>query len=95
MPSAASCAGARPWPSKASARSFAPPPRPQLDTPELYELAEGSIPIVEGLEPTADRATLERVVGALEVLHDRVHAFYRTLVEARIRIGNGRNAQQF
>ena len=52
-----------------------------LDTPELYELAEGYIPIVEGLEPTADRATLERVVGALEVLHDRVHTFYRTLVK--------------
>lgn len=53
----------------------------ELDTPELYELAEGYFPIVEGLDPTADRATLERVVAALETLRDRVHALYRILVD--------------
>jgi replication initiation protein RepC len=52
----------------------------ELDHPSLYALAEGYFGIVEGLEPTADRVTLERVVAALEALRDRVHALYRDLV---------------
>lgn len=53
----------------------------ELDAPALYELAEGYVPIVEGLDPTADRATLEKVVAALEDLRDRVHALFRSLVD--------------
>jgi replication initiation protein RepC len=53
----------------------------ELDSPELYELAEGYFPIVGGLDPTADRTTLERVVAALEALRDRVHALYRSLID--------------
>lgn len=58
----------------------------ELDTPALYALAEAYVPIVEGLEPTADRATLERVVGALEELRGCVHALYRSLVD-QVRAG--------
>lgn len=53
----------------------------ELDSPALYELAEGYFPIVDGLEPTADRTTLERIVAALEDLRDRVHALYRSLID--------------
>ena len=53
----------------------------ELDTPELYLLAEAYFPLVDGLEPTADRATLERVVAGLEALRERIYALYRSLVE--------------
>jgi replication initiation protein RepC len=53
----------------------------ELDSPALYEMAEGYFLIVEGLEITADRPTLERVVGALENLQGRVYALYRGLVD--------------
>lgn len=53
----------------------------ELDSPDLYEMAEGYFAIVDGLEITADRLTLERVVGALEDLQRRVYALYRTSVD--------------
>ena len=51
-----------------------------LDTPPLYALAEGIYAITEGLAPSADRQTLERVVEDLEELREAVHALYRDLV---------------
>lgn len=51
-----------------------------LDTPPLYALAEGIYVLTEGLDPSADRQTLERVVDGLEELRDRIHALYRDLV---------------
>ena len=51
-----------------------------IDTPPLYALAEGVYVITEGLDPSADRHTLERVVDDLEALRDAVHALYRDLV---------------
>ena len=51
-----------------------------LDTPPLYALAEGIYVITEGLDPSADRQTLERVVDDLEALRDAVYALYRDLV---------------
>jgi replication initiation protein RepC len=62
-----------------------------LDHPDLYALAEAYFGIVEGLEPTADRVTLERVVAALEGLRDRVHALYRELV-GKSRANAGKSA---
>lgn len=52
----------------------------EIDTPELYALAEGIYVITEGLDPSADRRTLERVVADLEALREAVHALYRDLV---------------
>jgi hypothetical protein len=52
----------------------------EIDTPALYALAEGIYVITEGLDPSADRRTLERVVADLAVLRDDVHALYRDLV---------------
>ena len=51
-----------------------------IDTPPLYALAEGIYVITEGLDPSADRQTLERVVADLEALRDAVYALYRDLV---------------
>jgi hypothetical protein len=51
-----------------------------IDTPPLYVLAEGIYVITEGLDPSADRQTLERVVADLEALRDAVYALYRDLV---------------
>ena len=66
----------------------------ELDSPALYELAEGYVAIVDGLEPTADRVTLERVVGALEDLRARVYALYRSLVDqARAVAAGGGNSR--
>lgn len=66
----------------------------ELDSPALYELAEGYVAIVDGLEPTADRVTLERVVGALEDLRARVYALYRSLVDqARTAAAGGGNSR--
>src|ERR1700748_211127 len=53
-----------------------------LDTPALYALAEGILVITEGLDLSADRQTLERVVADLEELRETVHALYRDLVGA-------------
>ena len=65
----------------------------EVDSPELYELAEGYVPIVDGLDPMADRATLERVVAALEALRNRIYALYRMLVDrARASTTEGREA---
>jgi replication initiation protein RepC len=65
----------------------------ELDSPALYDLAEAYFLIVEGLEITADRPTLERVVSALESLQDRVYALYRGLVdEAHTASGTNTNA---
>ena len=51
-----------------------------IDTPSLYALAEGIYVITEGLDPSADRQTLERVVDDLEELREAVHALCRELV---------------
>jgi replication initiation protein RepC len=51
-----------------------------IDTPPLYALAEGIHVITEGLDPSADRQTLELVVADLEALRDAVYALYRDLV---------------
>jgi replication initiation protein RepC len=53
----------------------------KCDTPELYQLAEGTWTITEGFEPSADRRTLVRIVDELEALQARVFALYRTLVD--------------
>ena len=53
----------------------------EVDSPQLYEMAEGYFAIVHGLEITADRKTLEKVVSALEDLQRRVYALYRNLVD--------------
>ena len=50
-----------------------------IDTPELYSLAEQSYAITEGLDPSAGRATLTRVVDDLEALGAAVLALYRSL----------------
>ena len=51
-----------------------------IDTPELYALAEGVYILTEGLDASADRQTLERVVDDLEELREAVHVLYRNLV---------------
>jgi replication initiation protein RepC len=51
-----------------------------IDAPPLYALAEGVYVITEGLDPSADRQTLERVVEDLEALRDAVYALYRDLI---------------
>jgi replication initiation protein RepC len=51
-----------------------------IDTPPLYALAEGVYGIIEGLDPSADRPALERVVDDLEALRDAVYALYRDLI---------------
>ena len=62
-----------------------------LDTPALYTLAEGIYAITEGLDPSADRQTLERIVEDLEELRETVHALYRDVWSRRRRRHHGKN----
>jgi len=50
-----------------------------FDTPELYTLAEQTYTITDGLDPSADRPTLTRVVDELEKLGEAILALYRSL----------------
>jgi replication initiation protein RepC len=53
-----------------------------IDTPELYALADHIWPINDALSVSADRATLVRAVEELERLRARVYQFFRDLVAA-------------
>ena len=53
-----------------------------FDIPDLYTLAEQAYTITDGLDPSADRPTLTRVVDALEKLGEAVLALYRSLANA-------------